>query len=258
MPSIHSTAQISQQARLADDVIIGPFCILDGDISIGAGTHLKANVHIWGTVTIGEENTIHSNAVIGDSPQDLSFTPEINSEVIIGNRNTIRENATIHRGAKEGGVTRLGNNCLLMAGAHLGHDCTVHNNAILANNVMLAGYVEIGNNVFLGGGAGIHQFVRVGDFSLLQGNSGLTKDLPPYCVSYGINTLSGLNIIGLRRAGFSNVERKEIKHLYTTLFQSGKNTSEAIAIALESEWSEKAQLLLNAVASPTKRGFITR
>ncbi len=259
MPAIiHSTAIIGNEVSLSDEVTIGPHCILEGNIKIGAGTLLKANVHLWGDVEIGINNTIYSHAVIGEVPQDLSFSKDTKSGVIIGDNNTIRENCTIHRASIEGENTILGNHNLLMAGAHMGHDTVVKDHAILANNVMLAGFVEVGNRVFLGGSAGIHQFVKVGDYSLMQGNGGLTKDLPPYCLTYGINKMPGLNIVGLKRAGFTPEQRKEIKHLFFILFQSKLNLSDAIVKAQEETWTPSAQLMLDAVMKPSKKGTLTR
>ena len=219
---------------------------------------LRAGVHIWGKVTIGERNTIHSHAVIGDYPQDTSYTPEIASEVIIGNDNTIREGVTIHRGASEGGITRLGNHCMLMANSHLGHESSVGDHTIIANNCMLGGHVTVGSRVFLGGGAGLHQFVKVGDYAMCQGNSSISQDLPPYCMCYGINTLLGLNSVGLKRAGFTTEQRKEIKTLFTLLYQSGHNLTDAIKETEKKDWSESALLLLNAVKSPSKKRVMTR
>ncbi len=256
MATIHPTAQIGSDVKLAPSVTIGPFCVLDGEIEIGAQTVLRAGVHLWGRVTIGENNTIHSHAVIGDYPQDLSFTTDIKSQVIIGDHNTIRENVTIHRGAADGGVTRLGSHSMLMAGSHLAHDTAVGDYTILANNVMLGGHVTVGDRVFLGGGAGVHQFINIGDYAMCQGNSSISQDLPPYCMSYAINQLVGLNNVGLKRAGFDPAQRKEIKSLYSLLFKSGLNRSEAIAEAESQDLSEAALLLLNAVKSPSRKGVM--
>lgn len=256
--SIHPTAQISDSVTLAEDVHIGAFCILDGEISIGAGTRIAPGVHLFGKVTIGNENRIHSHAVIGDTPQDLSYSTQIQSEVIIGDRNTIRENVTIHRAATQDGITRLGSDNMLMAGVHLAHDCQVGNNTILANNCLLAGHVTVGDHVFLGGGAGLHQFVKIGNYAMSQGNCAITQDLPPYCMCYGRNQLAGLNSVGLKRAGFTPDERKEIKRLFTLLLGSGKNLSEALQEAETQNWSERAQILLNAVKTPSKKRVMTR
>jgi len=256
--SIHPTAQISDSVTLAENVTIGPFCVLDGEITIGAGTILRASVHVWGKVTIGEGNTIHSHSVIGDYPQDTSYTPDIQSEVIIGDHNSIRESVTIHRGAAEGGTTRIGDHCMLMAVSHVGHDSCIGDHTIIANNCMLGGHVSVGSRVFLGGGAGLHQFVKVGDYAMCQGNSSISQDLPPYCMSYGINTLLGLNTVGLKRAGFTVEERKEIKSLFALLYQSGQNLTEAIANAENKDWSKTAIPLLDAVRSPSRKRVMTR
>jgi len=167
--------------------------------------------------------------------------------------NSIREGVTVHRGAKNEGMTRINNHTMLMANSHVGHDSIVGDHSILANNVMLGGHVTVGKRVFLGGGAGLHQFVNVGDYAMSKGNSSISQDLPPYCVCAESNSLKGLNVIGLKRAGFSPAERKEIKTLYTLLFRSGKNLSEAILEADQNSWSKGASLLLNAVKNPSKK-----
>ena len=255
---IHSTALIGSEVSLAKNVEIGPFCVLEGSISLGEGVILKPNVHIFGEVSIGKHTKVFSNSVIGEIPQDLSYDETLSSGVSIGERNTIRENVTIHRGSKEGGMTKVGNDNFLMAGSHLGHDSQVGNNSILANNTLLGGFVTVGDRVFLGGGTVVHQFVKVGSFAMTQGNSGLSKDLPPYSISHGINLLAGLNVVGLRRGGFDSDQRKEIKKLFTLLLNSGKNISSALEEACEGEWSDEAMLLLEAVKTPSQKGVMTR
>jgi len=255
---IHPTALIGPEVTLAEDVQISPFCVLEGKISLGKGVVLKPNVHIFGEVSIGDHTTVFSNAVIGEVPQDLSYDENTKSGVEIGSGNTIRENVTIHRGSRKGGMTQVGNENFLMAGSHLGHDSKVGNNTILANNVLLGGFAIVGDYVFLGGGTVVHQFVNVGSFGMTQGNSGLSKDLPPYCVSHGINLLAGLNVIGLRRGGFDSELRKEIKKLFTLLLNSGKNLTSALEEASPQEWSEEARLLLRAVEEPSRKGIMTR
>lgn len=258
MSQIHPTAIIGKDVTLEEGVCIGPYCVLEGEIQIGAGTTLNAGVHILGMVNIGKENKVHSHAVIGDLPQDLSYTEGIHSRVEIGDGNTIRENVTIHRGAAEGGVTRVTNHTFLMAGCHLGHDSRVGDHSILANNTLLGGHVDVGSRVFLGGGTVVHQFVKVGDLGMTQGNSGLSQDLPPYCVSHGINLLAGLNAIGMKRAGYSPELRKDIKSLFTLLFQSGVNLTDALKEASLQDWSPEALVLLKAVSHPSKKGVMRR
>jgi len=258
MPNIHPTALLSDEVTVAPDAIIGPYCVLEGHITIGSKTRLAAGVHVFGRVEIGAENTIHSHAVIGDLPQDLSFDPQADTGVSIGDRNTIRENVTIHRATQESGNTVVGNDCLLMAGVHLGHDSCLSNHVILANNTLLGGFVTVGSRVFLGGGTVVHQFVKVGSYGMTQGNSGLSQDLPPYCISHGINLLAGLNSVGLRRNNFDAEQRKEIKTLFKALLSSNKNRSEALTEIEKSSWSPQGRLLIDAVKNPSRKGIMSR
>ena len=207
---------------------------------------------------MGKDNIVDTGAVIGGNPQDLSFDPLTDSGVLIGNGNTFREYVTIHRSTQSGGNTIIGDENFLMAVVHLGHDTVMGNNNILANNTMIAGHVTLGNKIFLGGGAGIHQQVRIGDLAMVQGNAGMTRDVPPYCIVHQINQLSGLNSVGLRRAGLTPAERKEIKLAYTILFRSKGTREENLAEADLQTWSEAASLLVEAVRTPSSKGILTR
>lgn len=252
---IHATAIIDPRAQIDPSVEVGAYAIIDGPAQIAAGCRVEAHAQIVGDVRMGQGTVIGRAAVIGDTPQDLSFDPTTNSGVIMGEGNVIREHVTIHRSNKEGCFTTIGDGNFLMAGCHLGHDVQVGNKNILANAVLIGGHVHIGNHSFLGGGAGFHQFLRVGDYCIVQGNSVVSTDVPHYCAAHLANTLIGLNVIGLRRAGFSADERAEIKRLYHCLFLDGKNLSQAIAAARGQSWSEKAARLLEFVQVPTKRGL---
>jgi UDP-N-acetylglucosamine acyltransferase len=205
-------------------------------------------------VTVGAGTIIGRAAIIGGEPQDLGFDPLADSEVVLGTENTIREHVTIHRGSKPGGVTRIGDRNFLMAGSHLAHDVVLGNNNIIANAALLAGHIQVGNNTFIGGGAVFHQFIRIGDFCVVQGNGGFGKDIPHYCAAQRINRVTGLNVIGLRRNGFTSEDRAAIKELFHTLFCSGRNLSEAVAEAATHEWPEKARRLLEFVQAPSKKG----
>lgn len=258
MPDIHSSAVVSSQAELADDVVVGPFAIIDGPARIGPGCEIAGQAWIKGSVEMGSGNKIGYGAIIGGDPQDLSFDPSSDTGVTIGNDNTIREYVTINRATVAGTNNTVGHRNYLMTGVHLGHDVVMGNDNIFANNVLVAGFVAIGDSVFVGGGAVFHQFIRLGDYALAQGISGASKDLPPYCVLHKVNKLGGLNIIGLRRAGFSGEERKEIKSAYAILFQKGLPLSEAVAEATSREWGPAARRLVDAVQNPTKKGVLSR
>ena len=251
---IHSTAIIDARAQIDPTAEIGPYAIIDGPAQIAAGVKVLAHAQLVGKVTVGAGTIIGRAAIIGGEPQDLGFDPLADSEVVLGTENTIREHVTIHRGSKPGGVTRIGDRNFLMAGSHLAHDVVLGNNNIIANAALLAGHIQVGNNTFIGGGAVFHQFIRIGDFCVVQGNGGFGKDIPHYCAAQRINRVTGLNVIGLRRNGFTSEDRAAIKALFHTLFCSGRNLSEAVAEAATHEWPEKARRLLEFVQAPSKKG----
>ena len=258
MPTIHPTAIVSPLARLAADVEIGPFSVIEGAATLGEGVRLDGHVLLRGHVEIGPHTTVGWGAVIGADPQDLAFDPATASSVSLGTRNTIREYVTIHRGSHAGSVTSLGEGNFLMVGVHLAHDVTLGDHNILANNVLLGGHVRVGNRAFIGGGAAFHQFLQIGDLVIVQGNSSISQDVPPYCAVHGQNQLAGLNVIGLRRAGFDPAARAELKSLYRLLFQSALPLTQALAQAAARPWSPAATLLVNAVATPSHKGVISR
>ena len=252
---IHATAIIDPRAHIDPSVEVGPYAVIDGPAQIAAGCRIEAHAQLVGDVRIGHDTVIGRAAIIGAAPQDLSLDPSTDSGVIIGEKNVIREHVTIHRSSKPGCFTTLGDGNFLMVGCHLGHDVHVGNRNVIANSVLLAGHVQIGNNSFLGGGAVFHQFVRVGDCCVIQGNSSFGNDVPHYCAGYRTNLLAGLNVVGLRRAGFSAAERAEIKRLFQSLFLSGKNLTQAVAAARDEKWSDKSARMLEFVEVPTKRGI---
>ena len=258
MPKIHSQSIISKSARLADDVEVGPFVIIEAGVSIDAGCRILSHAKICRGVKMGKNNTVDHGAVIGGSPQDLSFDPQRDSGVIIGDDNSFREHVTISRSTQVNGNTIIGDRNFFMAVSHIAHDVIVGDDNILANNVMIAGHVRIGNKVFLGGGTAIHQFTHVGDFAMSQGNSTLTQDVPPYCVAHKINQLSGLNVIGLRRGGFTLEDRKEIKQAYSLVLRSKSTREEALKEADSQDFGPVASRLIEAVRSPSSRGILTR
>jgi UDP-N-acetylglucosamine acyltransferase len=251
---IHYTAIIDARAQIDPTAEIGPYAIIDGPARIAAGVKVMAHAQLVGKVTVGAGTIIGRAAIIGGEPQDLGFDPLAESEVVLGTENNIREHVTIHRGSKPGGVTRIGDRNFLMAGSHLAHDVVLGNHNIIANAALLAGHIQVGNNTFIGGGAVFHQFIRIGDFCVVQGNGGFGKDIPHYCAAQRINRITGLNVIGLRRNGFTSEDRAAIKELFHTLFCSGRNLSEAVAEAATHEWPEKARRLLEFVQAPSKKG----
>jgi UDP-N-acetylglucosamine acyltransferase len=250
---IHPTAIISKGAELADDVEIGAYAIVGEGVRLGAGCVIQANAILEGRTIIGAQNFIGYGAVIGATPQDFAFRETVTSEVRIGDQNTFREYVTIHRGTKEGSATVVGNNCYLMVGTHLGHNVKLGDKVVIANNCLLAGYVEIGDGAVLGGGTVFHQFLRIGRLAMVRGGTRFGKDIPPYVSADGENLLSGVNAIGLRRAGFPPEVRMEIKRAFKLIYWSGINVSQALERAKEQTWGSEAMQFFDFIAS-SKRG----
>jgi UDP-N-acetylglucosamine acyltransferase len=251
---IHPTAVIDPKAQIDSDVVIGPYVLIEGSVRISSGTEVQGHAVISGSVVIGKNNRVGYGSVIGSFPQDLSFDPNANSGVEIGDNNVIREHCTIHRGTKEGTKTRIGSNNLLMVGAHLGHNVRLGDNVILANNVLLGGYAEIHDRVFIGGGSVVHQFTRMGAVSLMQGLSGTGKDVPPFAIAADKNGIAGINIIGLRRAGYGPARREEVKEAFALFYSSGLNASQAREESGRRSWSREVSIFWDFVAA-SKRGI---
>jgi UDP-N-acetylglucosamine acyltransferase len=253
--NVHPTAVVDPQAKIEDNVEVGPYTVVGPEVVIGPGTTVQTHVVLEGSVVIGTDNFIGHGAVIGGAPQDLSFQPERKSGIEIGNGNVIREYCSVHRGTTEGSVTQIGNNNFLMVGAHIGHNCLLGDNVVIANNCLLGGYVTVGDGAFLGGGCVFHQFIRIGRFAITQGASGFSKDIPPFVTAAEINAVFGLNVIGLRRAGFSAAEREEIKTAFRLVYRSGLNVAQALDKAAAMNFAGPAREFLDFVASAKKRGI---
>jgi UDP-N-acetylglucosamine acyltransferase len=258
MPAIHPTALVSENAILAGDVEVGAFAIIEDGVNLGPGCKIDSHAKICTGVAMGPRNSVGHGAVIGGTPQDLGFDPTTRTGVLVGEGNTFREHVTVNRSTVEDGNTIIGDRNFLMAVSHLGHDVQIGNHNVIANNVMVAGHCRLGSRIFLGGGAGIHQFIHIGDFAMVQGNAGMTRDIPPYCIVHQINLLSGLNAIGLRRGGFTVEERMEIKKAYHLLFSSKSTRAEALTKVDGFAWSEAAHVLIEAVRNPSSKGILTR
>lgn len=252
--NIHPTAIISPNSNLPDDIDIGPYAIIGNGVTLGPGCRVQAHAVLEKDVIMGAKNVIGYGAVIGAAPQDFSHNDSIRSEVRIGDENTFREYVTIHRGAKEGSATVVGDKCYLMAGSHLGHNVKLGNRVVIANNCLLAGYVEVGDGAVLGGGTVFHQLIRIGRLAMVRGGTRFGKDIPPYAMADRDNLLSGVNAVGMRRSGISSEARIEIKRAFRLIFQSGLNVSQALAEASEASWSADAQVLLD-FARTSKRGM---
>lgn len=237
MSNISSLAYVHPNVEIKEDVIVEPFAYIEDNVVIGAGTRIMPHACIMSGARIGENCTIFPNAVISGIPQDLKFDDE-ESLAIIGDNTTIRECVTVNRGTKSRGQTVVGNNCLLMAYCHIAHDCILKDYVIVGNSVQIAGEVEVDDYAIISGGTLVHQFTRIGKHTMIQGGTRLGKDIPPYTVA-GREPVSyvGLNIVGLRRRGFSREQINNIQEIYRYLYLSGYNISQALE-KIESEISE--------------------
>lgn len=251
---IHPTAVIHPQAKLGENVQVGPHAVIDAGVELGAACVVGPHAYITGRTVAGARNKFHAGCVIGGIPQDLKYKGDPTS-LRIGDDNTFREGVTVNCSTSMEGVTKIGSNNLLMACAHVGHDSDVGDQVIIANCSALGGHVTVGDRSVISACVVIHQFVRIGTLVMIQGGSAISQDLPPFTVAQnGINRLCGLNIIGLRRAGLTSDERLELKRVYHALFRSGKNLREAVAEGRKQFAGPTAQQMLDFVAA-SKRGI---
>jgi UDP-N-acetylglucosamine acyltransferase len=225
---IHPSAVVTGKVELADGAEVGPLCLLDGLIRIGPLTRLIGQVTILGDTTIGADNVVHPHAVIGDEPQDLSYKGG-QRRVVIGDRNIFREGVTIHRGSERGEATLIGNDNFFMQNAHAAHDCHVGNETIIAGGALLAGWVEVGDRALVSGNCVVHQYVRIGRLAMMRGLSRTSRDIPPFCIMDLTHTLRGINVVGLRRAGFSNPPIRALRNAFNLLFGRRRNLKDALA-----------------------------
>ncbi len=254
MANIHPTAIIGDQVELADDVIIGPGCMIEGRVTIDPGCRLIAQVHLRGPMTIGSNNRIYPFTCLGYEPQDWKFDPDHDGAgTVIGNGNLIREGVTIHRATGDHPTT-VGDRNYLMANSHLGHDAVIGSDCNLANGSLLAGHVLLGDRVTLGGNAVVHQYCRVGRLAMISGVQGITQDLPPFCVVYDCRRVGSLNIIGLRRAGYRD-HIKTLSRAFQIIFKE-KHANQTVIAMIRSELRHDALCmeLIDFIES-SKRGI---
>ena len=249
---IHPTAIVHPKAKLDASVEVGPYAVIDEGVELGAQCIIGPHVYLTGLTTIGAHNHFHAGCVIGDAPQDLKYDGAP-TRLRIGDHNVFREHVTVHRPTRPDAETIIGSHNFLMAGAHVAHNCVIGDHVILANGALLGGHAVVQDHVFISGNCGVHQFCRVGTLALMQGGSILSQDLPPFTVALRVNEICGLNVVGLRRAGYTAEQRMELKRLYHLLFRSGKNMRAAIAEAQKIFTSVPAKALLDFIAE-AKRG----
>jgi UDP-N-acetylglucosamine acyltransferase len=254
--SIHPLAIVSPSAQIGAGVTIGPFCVVEDGARIGADCTLESRVVIKSGTTLGLRNRVFEGAILGGLPQHVHI-PERPGQVVIGSDNVIRENVTVHRALDEQHTTTIGDHCLLMVNAHVAHDCCVGNNVILTNNVMLAGHVTVGDRVFMSGASGIHQFCNIGTLAMVGGQAHLVQDVPPYVTVDGLSSLVvGLNLVGLRRAGYDQAKIQQLKAAYRLIYRSGLMWKQILE-TLQTEFAHGPASLFYEFLSATKRGIVS-
>ena len=226
MSHIHPTAVIEPGATIADDIVVGPFCYVGPNVTIGPGCRLISHVTLLGRTRLGRGNTIWPYATIGGEPQDLKYRGE-QTTLLIGDHNTIRESVTIHVGTENGGgVTTIGNDNLLMVGAHIAHDCVIGHHVVLANSVHLAGHVVVEDHAVVSGATGIHHYVTLGQYSFIGGMTRIVHDAPPFMIAEGNpSTVRGVNVVGLNRHQFSTQTIDRLKEAYRRLYRKCESTN---------------------------------
>lgn len=225
---IHPTALIAAEAELAEDVQVGPHAIIEGLVRIGPGCVLKPRVHLIGPLTLGRGNIVYTGAVLGERPQHFKYNDEPTG-VEIGEDNIFREYVTVHRGTTHSMTTRIGNQNYFMVNAHVGHDSRIGNRCILANGALVGGHCILEDSAYLSGNCALHQFVRVGRLALLSGCSATTKDIPPFIIQQNIDTVVGVNIVGMKRAGMSAAQINGVRRAFRLLFRQGLVLPEALS-----------------------------
>lgn len=257
MGTIHQLALIEEGASLGTNVTIGAFTTIGTNAVIEDNVVIHEHVVIKGNTLIGEGTEVYPYTTIGLAPQDLSYNGEY-SRVIVGKRCKIRENVTIHAGTIKGiSLTQVGDDCLLMVGAHIAHDCVIGHNVIMANYTSLAGHVEVGDYCIIGGHSAILQFVRRGKYAMIGGMTGVTNDVTPYGMVFGNRAvLCGLNVVGLKRHGFSKNEIKEIRRLYQLIFYNNEaNFEQRVNAAQQQPHSAAGLELINFLTADSKKNF---
>jgi UDP-N-acetylglucosamine acyltransferase len=264
MPKVHPTAIVHASAQLAEDVEVGPYCVIESDVSIGPRCVLRAGAAVRRYTTMGADNVVDTGCVLGGEPQDLKFSPSTVSYLRIGEGNVFREHVTISRATTPGNATVVGDRTYWMAGAHAGHDSTVESDAILVNGSAIAGHATVGRGAILSAHGVVHQFCWVGERVMVRGNGGATMHVPPYVMIANMNQVVGLNVVGLRRAkDITDQDRAQIKEAFGITYRSGLPMTKAL-VRMDAcqDWGEAALRFREfvrrvlAAKKPYNRGLI--
>ncbi len=250
---IHPTAIVDKTAEIDPSVEVGAYAVIEPHTRIDAGTRIYPHAYVSEWTTLGPGCQIHPFAMVGHLPQDISFTGAP-SYTRIGAETIVREHASVHRGADPDSTTVVGKNCFIMSTAHVGHNCIVGDNVALANGALLAGHVQVGDRAFVSGNAVVHQFTRIGELVMAQGGVRMVTDVPPFMMASDAGVV-GVNVIGLRRAGFSSDERMEIRRAYKLLYRSPLLFRAAIDEVERMVQTAPGRRLVEFLRAPSKRGF---
>jgi UDP-N-acetylglucosamine acyltransferase len=255
---VHPTAIVEQSAQIGAGCEIGPFCHVGPNVQLDENVHLKSHVVVTGNTQIGEGTVVFPFAVVGEVPQDLKFTGE-ETRLVIGKRNRIREGATLNTGtAGGGGITRVGDDCLFMTGAHVGHDAQVGSRVVMANQSALAGHCIVGDDVIIGGLSGVHQFVRIGQGAIIGAVTMVTNDVIPHgLVQAERGTLHGLNLIGLKRRGLDRSEISALRAAYKELAEGAGTFAERAERVAEHSDNAHVQAITRFILEGSDRSFLT-
>jgi len=251
---IHPTAYIHPDAVVHSSCEIGPHVVIDGPVRVGAHCHLGPSAVLLGHTEVGPGSSIHSQAVIGDIPQDHKYAGAV-SFCRIGKECVIREGVTIHRACIEKSATVVGNRCYLMTNSHVAHDCVLADDVTLVSGALLGGHVQVGRKVIISGNSGVHQFVRIGELAMIGGVSKITQDIPPFAMTNTNGEVAGLNAVGLMRAGISSEERQEIKALFKIVYRSGMSLERAVELATEMAATDAGYRFVQFFDVEARRGF---
>lgn len=257
MATIHPTAIVESGASIAESATIGPYCVVGAEVVLGEGVSLASHVCVAGRTEIGAGTRVFPFASIGHPPQDLKYRGEA-SRLVIGRNNTIREHVTMNPGTEGGGMlTEVGNDCLFMVGAHVAHDCRIGNSCILVNNATLGGHVVLGDFAIVGGMSAVHQFVRIGQHVMIGGMTGVEHDVIPYGSVIGNRAhLAGLNLVGLKRRGFSREDIHALRNAFKLLFAPEGTMSERLeSVAAQFAGSGAVMEIVDFIRADSSRAF---
>lgn len=255
---IDKTAIIGDSAKIGKGVQIGPYAIIENDVQIADNCVIAAHVIIHSGTILEKNVRVDSFTSIGGEPQDISFNRNIHSGVFIGEGTVIREGVTIHRATREGGVTKIGNNCFLMGYCHIAHDCILGNEVKIANGALLAGHVHMGDHVFMGGNAVIHQNLQIGEGVIIAGSARLNLDIPPFLIVSEATEINGLNLIGIKRRGFGQAEVSDLKCCFKEILDSPGNPYEKAANLSQTDFgkTELGKIFLAFFEKKGKKGCV--